>query len=278
MKEHMKFNGLFRYDLASMVSISRELFCICLIGGFAIIISYFIKVFQCLPGQITVSDIAFGDLITYFFSGSKKYIPDSGVIFDIPYVWMFVHLMNVLMTGGSCQKMLEQSYTELLASKSRRKWWISKVFSVCFGVAIVYAVIFLCVCFTIVIGVKGSFSSSPTLDMVFFEDAMDISSGEWWAIFFCLPFLTSLCLAVTQAVIALYFNGIVSDVVILGLMVTAIFYSSPYLIGNGLLPLHSNLLPYAGSSPIPVVLLTDTFLVVVSFSIGLYKVHKTDII
>lgn len=222
-----------------------------------------------------------GDYLLYIFRGMEA-VESMGALekIQLPIPWLVVvggslyisldYLQNDLTTAG--QQIMVRCHSRKMWYLSKCLWNISNCF-VYFGIGLMVPAIFSLT--------GGSLELSPsselTASLFWFTAPIELSGLCVFTIAVVLPFLTMAALNMLQMTLCLFLKPIFSFLSCVCLLITSLFWCSPFSLGNGAMTLRSSVMTDNGIKPLvsAVICLAVLFVCVI---VGTMKFQSYDIL
>lgn len=186
-----------------------------------------------------VLEITIVDIILYLFKGMKKYIPSEKNPFIIDWQYMLWNILLSVLIGQYASKIgRDNDLLVLVKSKSKGKWYFSKIWWCLITILFYFFLIFLGIIIGMVI--SGVFFSNIQIkfDITYNESLYKsmysnmYSAYSLLARFFVLNVLSYVCIYIPQMIITVFTNTFLGYVYIVSILIISAFYANWYLIGN----------------------------------------------
>lgn len=226
----------------------------------------------------------FGDYLMYCFMGSIPYDAATGEPdYQLPVLWL-------LSMGGCLLLNLDYLLYDLtnagqqviVRSGVRRDWYLSK----CLWNAIACCGYFLLAClsvlaFVLAAGGQAVWENTPVVTLSAFHrvinDMISLSPGQVIICAALLPLLTMMALNILEMTLCLFLKPIISFLITMLLLITAVYWNSPFVFGNGGMVMRSRFLAADGADPI--ISIVFAFIVLAgSILAGCLRFRRADIL
>ena len=194
------------------------------------------------------------DFLFYVFQGLEPLVKLSSLKrVQLPISWLLIfggclflnldYLLHDLTNAGQ---------QVLVRCNSRKVWYLSK----CFWNTTSCLVYFLIGIGTTLItafiaGAEIVLNDTPTItfDLLMLQSPVALTSAQAVCIGLLLPLLTLVTINQVQMTLSLYVKPILSFLICIGLLVIAVYASSPFAVGNGAMVIRSSYLSKGGIDP-----------------------------
>lgn len=186
-----------------------------------------------------VLELTIVDVILYLFKGMKKYIPSEKNPFIIDWQYMLWNILLSILIGQYASKIgRDNDLLVLVKSKSKGKWYFSKIWWCLITILFYFFLIFLGIMIGMVLGgiffskiqIKFDITYNASLYQSIY--ASTHSAYSLVARFFVLNVLSYVCIYVPQMIITIFTNTFLGYVYIVSVLTISAFYANWYLIGN----------------------------------------------
>lgn len=194
------------------------------------------------------------DYWIYLIQGGKAYKFDIYNVFELPTKWLcFYIFLLVGLNNYPMNELQTNGYQILLHSRSRLRWWNSKVLWVIVFSAVYFATSILTVAlYGFANGATISLHASPNIMTTYAQDAFAQCSGGYLVLTtLILPFLFACFLGLMH----LFFTNIIkpmhSLIALICILVISAYKKHWLLIGNLAMPFRMKPMQKHGISPVP---------------------------
>ena len=231
------FFKIFKYDFKNAIIKKYKNYIFSLVLFSAFISDFFlkIKISNILPQDATVTELFF-----FLFNGMKEYVPTSYDPFKFPIMWMLIYVLIFFFTlYYPYNDIMGYGKNVLIASTSRRTWWLSKCLTT-FCMVIVYYL--TAVISTLIFAVAYGLRFDLDVSLKVFESITKLtvmwdfnptsSMFEFIVTIFVLPLLSALALCFLQMLLTLLIRPFASLIIVTSVIMVSAYYVSPVAIGN----------------------------------------------
>lgn len=218
------------------------------------------------------------DMMVYALQGTEKYIPQQRVVFEVPYRYMTIFgLMGLSACQYACREWKERGRLYLVLYGDKRIWWLGKcVWSLC-NTVLLYAAGILAFWLTAVIGGNGSMAVNPHLSESM-ENVLVCPDSKTIALYILiLGGITIIALNQLQVTLQVLFSPVLGFIIYMAVLISSVYYLSPYFMGNNLMLLRTRLFTEEGVSFLSGIL-TAVIVWAVSAIVGMILVYKKDVL
>lgn len=227
---------------------------------------------------------AWMDYMMYCFMGAKPVVYSAEELeLALPTFW--------LLTLGGClflnldyllRDLTNAGQQIIIRSGKRRGWYLSKciwnLFSCALYVLLAGGSVLV---FTLMFGGQVSLSNTPEVTLanfgkVLFEPVM-LTVGQGLLAAVLMPMISLMALSMLQMTLCLLVKPVISFLISMALLVTAVYCNSPLVLGTGAMVIRSKLLVSGGISPATAAIVA-TCVVLISAGAGCLRFKYTDIL
>ena len=175
------------------------------------------------------------DYVMYVMQGTPVFNFDPKEYFSIPIYWFaFQMWLAYLLEYYSYDDFTENGRVLLIASGSRKSWWMGKFIYCMLSVAVYFAVGYLAVCVAAgFYGADMSFHVTKSLAAELYPSAVvSLGSFDVLLLSVILPVLISMAVSAVQVLVGFLVNPVVSFAGVCALYVLSAYYTAWYFVGN----------------------------------------------
>ena len=220
------------------------------------------------------------DHLCNLFSGMKEYNPNSGNPFEVPVLYLAIHVFVAFIIGNyPVNDLYDYAPQVLIRTRNRARWWFEKCIWNVASVLLFYLIL-LGVTFVVNLiagGVVSLTASADILTEFFGATEQTVNNGELALAAFLLPVLTSIALSLVQMVLMLCVKPVYSYLSIIVLLVSSAYFMTPFLPGNYAMLWRNAVWCEGGISTALAIVVTITIAVVVVV-VGYFIFQKKDIL
>lgn len=264
-----------RFDIKN--GILRK-FYVYLVYSFFIVISIYF--FQGKLHSYEIDRYSIGDCLLFLYGGAKEYIPKTGEIFEMPYLWLVNHLLIFYFTLSYMDNDLSGFGQQLIyRSGGRVIWWFSKCI---WNIIMVAGFYIIGVIIVLLIGIKKAELSLDISEhisyVVDFGDQLRQNCAQKIALeILILPIIYSVTVSLLQMTLTLLFKPIFSYIVSSSICLSSAYKLSPVLLGNYSMAARNNKIINNGMSSVEGIILC-TIISALSIVVGILIIRKCDIV
>lgn len=226
----------------------------------------------------------FGDYLMYCFMGSVPFDAITGEPdLQLPVLWLLVMGGCLLLNLDYLLYDLTNAGQQVIVrSGARRDWYLSK----CLWNCIACCVYFLLAClsvlaFVLATGGQAVWENTPAITLSRFyrvvNDVVFLSPGQVMICAALLPLLTVMALSILEMTLCLFLKPIISFLITMLLLITAVYWNSPFVFGTGGMVMRSRFLAVDGADPV-ISIVFALLILVGSILAGSLRFRRTDIL
>lgn len=191
---------------------------------------------------VSTPEAGFLVYLTDFYRGIPEYILTDTSIFELPGSWFLYYGYLFFMVGFyPVTDLYGCGMKTLLAAESRGKWLLSKFMWIAFHVICYFGATLIIM--TLWSMLRGNLTTPPDLfHNMYGIDLETIGWGRFWSIWVIVPVLTAISLAFLQFAVSILFHTITGYITSLTILVVSCYWMTPWLPGNYLMLLRSDLI------------------------------------
>lgn len=223
------------------------------------------------------------DYLLYCFSGSIPLGNVSIFEFRLPILWLLVIASCLFLNLDYCLNDLTLSGQQIiLRSGTRMGWYFSKcVWNILSCVLYFTFAALTVLLFTLATGGETSLESTPVAMIILFEDVVSqpvaLTSTQTLLIAVLLPCLTIAALSMLEMLLSLLVRPVISFLSCMCLLILALYWESPFALGNGAMTMRSRLLSTDGLAAGSVIAVCVIVLIICAI-VGAIRFRHTDIL
>lgn len=225
------FKALFLYDLNYGFQRNRIKWL------FALLIQIYFCILAGQMGSVYETDMGFFERLTFLFKGITEYHLSETSEFELPAQWLFFHGYLLFMVDFYLvHELTHNGGQTFIRSGGRECWLFSKLMWVISNVVSYYLLL------AIIVGIcslsANGFStdnfwiSSDAMLKIFGINLTGLSFVDiffyWWG----MPLLVSLALCITEVIISLFIQPILSFFLMSAYLIASVFWMKPIFLGN----------------------------------------------
>ena len=218
------------------------------------------------------------DMMVYALQGMEEYVPQKGVTFEVPFRYMTMFgLMGLSASQYACREWKDRGRLYLLLYGDKRIWWFGKcVWSLC-NTLLLYVAGVLTFWLVAAIGGNGSMAVSPSLSENLKIPLMYQDSKTIALYILVLGGITVTALSQLQVTLQVLFSPVLGFIIYMAVLISSVYYMSPYFMGNSLMLLRTRLFTEEGISLVPGIMIGVTVWVA-SAILGMILVNRKDVL
>lgn len=226
----MRFIKLLRHDLCEGIFKKYKNY---IIFSALTVVAFFECLIRSRSGEVTFS---FGEYLIYIFGGNKKYDILSQTPFNLPYLWLLIHLLILWFTlNYSPSDLSGYGQQTIYRSHSRLSWWLSKCCWQAAAVAGYYLASWLII---MVLTALSGGEISTLVDTHVFRiiqpgnDVIMRDGTNMLAELTVLPLLFTASLGLLQLTLCLFVKPVTAYIISALLCLSSTYMQSPLVFGN----------------------------------------------
>ena len=225
------------------------------------------------------------DYMMYCFMGVKPVIYDAnGLELTLPSLWFLIVGGCLLFNLDYMLHDLTQAGQQIIIrSKSRCGWYLAKCFwNLCSCIQYILlagvSVMFSC----LASGAQPSLLNTPEITQASFSyeklmDTIKLTAGQGLLIAVVVPLISLMAISMLQMMLCLLIKPVLSFLVSMALLMSAVYCNSPLVLGTGAMVIRSNILVADGVSPVLATLVAVS-VILISAGAGCLFLNNIDIL
>ncbi len=264
-----------RFDIKN--GIMRRLYVYLVYSLFIVVSVWF---FQGKLHSYEIEKYSIGDCLLFLYGGAKEYVPKTGEVFEMPYLWLVNHLLILYFTLNYTDNDLTGFGQQLIyRSGGRVIWWLSKCI---WNIIMVSGFYIIGIIITLLLGINNA---EFTLDIsehisyvVNFGDQLKQNHTQKIALeILLLPILYSVAISLLQMSLTLLFKPIFSYIVSSSICLSSAYKLTPILIGNFSMAARNDKIVNNGVSS-ALGIISFSIIIILSVIIGVLIIRKCNIL
>ena len=241
-----------------------------------------IQLFLCIRSFSEVSFYSDSyDLLSELWSvmcGAREYFLYEDSFFQLPAYWFLFHTYLFFLIGFyPANELYLGNGQTLVRTHSKKYWLVSKLISVFLNIALYYG------CFLTLLLIGNLLHGGrmiPANGIIGLSGILIFEQSilQLFTCFILLPLLISTVLGEIQIVMSLFFNPVLSFMIIVGYLIASVFWVNPLLIGNFSMLYRQEWVSKKPALSLMTAMMICFFLAIITFAVGVYVFQKKDIL
>lgn len=229
--------------------------------------------------HITMEHPGTVDILTDLLLGIEEYIPQATEnSFEIPYRYFSIFvLMGLSASQYACREWKERGRLYLLHYGDKGIWWLGKcVWNLC-NTVLLYLTGIMTVWIVAALGGNTGFKVSEGLSKALDYTMLSPHEKAVFLYAIVLGVVTVATLNQMQATLQVLFSPVLGFIIYMAVLISSVYYLSPYFMGNNLMLLRTRLFLEDGISFMPAIIISILWWVAFVI-IGFVGLQKKDVL